>query len=188
MTHGTSGLPIFRRLARRITRTGEIHCPFGPRVGRAHVGDPRELAILSTPVGRPSQHSPPPLLHVSGPCAWSAASPAVTCPLSREEVRAQTATSVYASGCIDEFVQANDSGAEAAMLTDFGERTAGRPHCRRRYRHDAAWNELAMLSTDTSHRVVEGASHSALRSNEHLDRQGNPRCRHNARNNEPLAT
>jgi hypothetical protein len=36
---------------------------------------------------------------------------------SRDEVRAKTATAEYASGWIDEFVQANASGAEAAMLT-----------------------------------------------------------------------
>jgi pimeloyl-ACP methyl ester carboxylesterase len=83
---------------------------------------------------------------------------------SRDEVRAKTATAEYASGWIDEFVQANASGAEAAMLTDFGDKplvvlTAG---AETDATHDAAQNKLATLSTDSSHRVVEGASHPGL--------------------------
>lgn len=85
-------------------------------------------------------------------------------PQSRHEVRAKTATADYASGWIDEFVQANASGAEAAMLTDFGDKplvvlTAG---AETDATHDAAQNKLATLSTDSSHRVVDGASHPAL--------------------------
>ena len=85
-------------------------------------------------------------------------------PQSRDEVRAKTATADYASGWIDEFVQANASGAEAAMLTDFGDQplvvlTAG---AETDAIHDAAQNKLAMLSTDSSHRIVEGASHAGL--------------------------
>jgi pimeloyl-ACP methyl ester carboxylesterase len=83
---------------------------------------------------------------------------------ARDEVRAKTATADYASGWIDEFVQANASGAEAAMLTDFGDKplvvlTAG---AETDATHDAAQNQLATLSTDSSHRVVEGASHAGL--------------------------
>jgi pimeloyl-ACP methyl ester carboxylesterase len=83
---------------------------------------------------------------------------------SRDEVRAKTATAVYASGWIDEFVQANASGAEAAMLTDFGDKplvvlTAG---AQTDTTHDAAQTKLATLSTDSSHRVVAGASHPGL--------------------------
>ncbi|MGZ8741527.1 MAG: alpha/beta hydrolase [Nocardioides sp.] len=83
---------------------------------------------------------------------------------SRDEVRAKTATADYASGWIDEFVQANASGAEAAMLTDFGDKplvvlTAG---AESDPTHDAAQTKLATLSTDSSHRVVEGASHAGL--------------------------
>src|SRR3954451_2606365 len=82
----------------------------------------------------------------------------------RDEVRAGTATADYASGWIDEFVQANASGAEAAMLTDFGDKplvvlTAG---AETDPTHDAAQNKLAALSTNSSHRTVKGASHPAL--------------------------
>ena len=85
-------------------------------------------------------------------------------PQSRDEVRAGTATAEYAAGWIDEFVQANASGAEAAMLTDFGDKplvvlTAG---AETDPTHDAAQTQLATLSTDSSHRVVEGASHAGL--------------------------
>jgi pimeloyl-ACP methyl ester carboxylesterase len=89
-------------------------------------------------------------------------------PLSRGEARAGTATADYAAGWIDEFVQANASGAEAAMLTDFGDKplvvlTAG---AETNPTHDAAQIQLATLSTDSSHRVVEGASHAGLVSDE----------------------
>lgn len=85
-------------------------------------------------------------------------------PQSREEVRAATATADYAAGWIDEFVQANASAAEAAMLTDLGDKplvvlTAG---AETDPTHDAAQTKLATLSTDSSHRVVEGASHAGL--------------------------
>lgn len=83
---------------------------------------------------------------------------------SRDEVRAKTATADYAAGWIDEFVQANASGAEAALLTDFLDKplvvlTAG---AETDATHDAAQNQLATLSTDSSHRVVDGASHAGL--------------------------
>jgi pimeloyl-ACP methyl ester carboxylesterase len=85
-------------------------------------------------------------------------------PRARDEVRAGTATADYAAGWIDEFVQANASGAEAAMLTDFGSKpmvvlTAG---AETDATHDAAQNKLAALSTNGSHRTIEGASHPAL--------------------------
>jgi pimeloyl-ACP methyl ester carboxylesterase len=85
-------------------------------------------------------------------------------PQSRDEVLAATATADYAAGWIDEFVQANASGAEAAMLTDFGDKpmvvlTAG---AETDPTHDAAQTKLATLSTDSSHRVVQGASHAGL--------------------------
>jgi pimeloyl-ACP methyl ester carboxylesterase len=88
---------------------------------------------------------------------------------SRDEVRAKTATADYASGWIDEFVQANASGAEAAMLTDFGAKplvvlTAG---AETDATHDAAQTKLAALSTNSSHRVVDGASHPGLIFDEH---------------------
>ena len=85
-------------------------------------------------------------------------------PQQRDEVRAKTATAEYAGGWIDEFVQANASGAEAAMLRDFGAKplvvlTAG---AETDATHDAAQNKLATFSTNSSHRVVEGAKHAAL--------------------------
>jgi pimeloyl-ACP methyl ester carboxylesterase len=85
-------------------------------------------------------------------------------PQSRDEVRAKTATADYAAGWIDEFVQANASGAEAAMLTSFGDKplvvlTAGVETNRT---HDAAQGQLATLSTNSRHRVIEGASHAGL--------------------------
>jgi len=83
---------------------------------------------------------------------------------SRDEVRAKTATADYAAGWIDEFLQANASGVEAARLTNFGDKplvvlTAG---AETDATHDAAQNKLASLSTNSSHRVVEGASHAGL--------------------------
>ncbi len=85
-------------------------------------------------------------------------------PQARDEVRAKTSTADYAGGWIDEFVQASASGAEAAMLTDFGDKplvvlTAG---AETDATHDAAQNKLAELSTNSSHRVVQGASHAGL--------------------------
>ena len=89
-------------------------------------------------------------------------------PQPRDEIRAKTATADYASGWIDEFVQANASGAEAAMLTSFGDKplvvlTAG---AETDATHNAAQNKLASLSTNSSHRVVQGASHHGLISDE----------------------
>ncbi|HYO84921.1 MAG TPA: alpha/beta hydrolase [Dermatophilaceae bacterium] len=80
------------------------------------------------------------------------------------EVLAGTATAYYASGWIDEFVQANASGQEAALLTDFGNKplvvlTAG---AETDATHDAAQRKLAALSTNSSHRTIEGASHASL--------------------------
>jgi hypothetical protein len=54
------------------------------------------------------------------------------------------------------------------MLTDFGDKplvvlTAG---AETGATHDAAQNKLATLSTNSSHRVVDGASHPALIYNE----------------------
>jgi hypothetical protein len=83
---------------------------------------------------------------------------------SRDEVRAKAATAEYTSGWIDEFVQANASGAEAALLTDFGDKplvvvTAG---AETDTTHDAAQKEPSTLSSINSHRVVDGASHPGL--------------------------
>jgi len=85
-------------------------------------------------------------------------------PQSRDEVRARTASAEHASGWINEFVQASASGAEAAMLTDFADKplvvlTAG---AETDAIHDAAQKKLATLSNDSSHRVIDGASHIGL--------------------------
>jgi len=112
-------------------------------------------------------------------------------PQARDEVRAKTATADYASGWIDEFVQANASGAEAAMLTDFGDKplvvlTAG---AETDATHDAAQNKLATLSTDSSHRVVEGASHVGLITDERYAKATTRAIRDvvsSVRNNQPL--
>ena len=85
-------------------------------------------------------------------------------PRSRDEVRASTATASNVRSTIDEFVQANASMEQAASLGDFADKplvvlTAGSGH-------DAAWaaaqNHLATLSTNSVHRVIDGATHEAL--------------------------
>jgi hypothetical protein len=91
------------------------------------------------------------------------------CPRGSVTRSAKTATAAYASGWIDEFVQAKPSGAEAAMLTDVGDKplvvlTAG---AETDATHDAAQTKLATLSTNSSHRVVEGASHPGVILDQH---------------------
>ncbi len=85
-------------------------------------------------------------------------------PRSRDEVRASLATAGHVRSTIDEYVQANASIEEAASLRDFADKplvvlTAGSGH-------DAAWskaqNHLASLSTNSVHRVVDGATHGAM--------------------------
>ncbi|MGV8910036.1 MAG: hypothetical protein ACOH1Y_13730, partial [Propionicimonas sp.] len=83
---------------------------------------------------------------------------------AEEEVLAGTATADYASGWIDEFAQATASGQEAALLTGFGDKplvvlTAG---AETDATHDAAQAKLAALSTNSSHRTIEGAKHASL--------------------------
>jgi pimeloyl-ACP methyl ester carboxylesterase len=65
---------------------------------------------------------------------------------------------------IDEYADAGDAMKQAASLTDFGDKplfvlTAGSGS-------DAAWivaqNRMAGMSTDSVHRIVEGATHQAL--------------------------
>jgi pimeloyl-ACP methyl ester carboxylesterase len=81
-----------------------------------------------------------------------------------DEVRAHGATAGNLRSTIDEYVQAAASISEAAALRDFAGKplyvlTAGAGH-------DAAWSaaqdRLATLSTDTVHRVVDGAAHEDL--------------------------
>ena len=83
---------------------------------------------------------------------------------SRDQVRATISTATTLRSTIDEFAQASTSMQEAAELRDFGAKplvvlTAGDGS-------GAAWfaeqDRLAQLSTNTSHRVVAGASHEML--------------------------
>lgn len=89
-------------------------------------------------------------------------------PRSRDEVRASGATASNVRSTIDEFVQANTSMEQAATLGDFADKplvvlTAGSGS-------DAAWsaaqNDLATLSTNSVHRVIDGATHQTLIANE----------------------
>jgi len=89
-------------------------------------------------------------------------------PRSRDEVRASVATASTLRSTIDEYVQATASMEQAAALRDFADKplivlTAGSGH-------DAAWsaaqNRMATLSTNSVHRIVDGAIHEDLIANE----------------------
>jgi hypothetical protein len=89
-------------------------------------------------------------------------------PRSRDEVRASVATASSLRSTIDEYVQAGASSEQAAALRDFADKplivlTAGSGH-------DAAWpaaqNRMATLSTNSVHRVIDGATHEDLVGNE----------------------
>jgi pimeloyl-ACP methyl ester carboxylesterase len=85
-------------------------------------------------------------------------------PRSRDEVRASVATASMLRSTIDEYVQATASSEQAATLGDFADKplivlTAGSGH-------DAAWsaaqNRMATLSTNSVHRIIAGAAHEDL--------------------------
>jgi pimeloyl-ACP methyl ester carboxylesterase len=85
-------------------------------------------------------------------------------PQSRDEVRASVATASMLRSTIDEYVQATASSEQAAALGDFADKplivlTAGSGH-------DAAWsaaqNRMATLSTNSVHRIIDGATHEDL--------------------------
>jgi pimeloyl-ACP methyl ester carboxylesterase len=89
-------------------------------------------------------------------------------PRSRDEVRASVATASTLRSTIDEYVQATASTEQAAALRDFADKplivlTAGSGH-------DAAWsaaqNRMATLSTNSVHRIIDGATHEDLIANE----------------------
>src|SRR5215208_1182349 len=89
-------------------------------------------------------------------------------PRSRDEVRASDATPSTLRSTIDEYVQAAASTEQAAALRNFADKplivlTAGSGH-------DAAWsaaqNRLATLSTNSAHRITDGATHEDLIGNE----------------------
>jgi pimeloyl-ACP methyl ester carboxylesterase len=85
-------------------------------------------------------------------------------PRSRDEVRASVATPSMLRSTIDEYVQAAASAEQAAALRDFAAKplivlTAGSGH-------DVAWsvaqNRMARLSTNSAHRIIDGAAHQDL--------------------------
>jgi pimeloyl-ACP methyl ester carboxylesterase len=85
-------------------------------------------------------------------------------PQSRDEQRASAATADYVQSTIDEYLQADASGREAAALVSFADAplvvlTAG-------VGSDAAWlasqDRLAALSSDSEHRFVDGTDHAGL--------------------------
>jgi pimeloyl-ACP methyl ester carboxylesterase len=85
-------------------------------------------------------------------------------PRFEDQVRARTATAGNLRSTIDEYVHAAASVQQAAALHDF----AGKPLVvlTAAVGHDAAWsaaqNHLATLSTNSVHRLVDGATHEAL--------------------------
>jgi len=85
-------------------------------------------------------------------------------PQARDETRASLATPSHLKSAIDEYLVANASAKQAATLTGLAGKplvvlTAGSGS-------SAGWMEdqdhLATLSTNSAHRVIEGATHAAL--------------------------
>jgi pimeloyl-ACP methyl ester carboxylesterase len=89
-------------------------------------------------------------------------------PRSRDEVRANIARATSLSSTIEEYVQSNASGEEAAALRNFDKPlvvlTAGVGNDAK---HSAAQNHLATLSTNSAHRTVQDAAHEDLVADEH---------------------
>jgi pimeloyl-ACP methyl ester carboxylesterase len=88
-------------------------------------------------------------------------------PRSQGEVNASTATASNLGSTVDEYVQANASEQEAASLRNFAEKplvvlTAG---IGSDATHAAVQNQLAALSANSAHRVVE-SDHEGLIGNE----------------------
>jgi pimeloyl-ACP methyl ester carboxylesterase len=87
---------------------------------------------------------------------------------SRDEVRASIRTAGTFRSTLDEYLVASDSMARAAQLTDLGDTplvvlTAGIGSDAEFTQHH---EELARLSTESVHRVVDGASHGSMVSDE----------------------
>jgi pimeloyl-ACP methyl ester carboxylesterase len=85
-------------------------------------------------------------------------------PRARDEARASTVTASHVQSWFDEYMQASASADQAASLADFADKplvvlTAGSGS-------DAAWlatqDDLARLSTNSVHRVIDGATHNDL--------------------------
>jgi pimeloyl-ACP methyl ester carboxylesterase len=89
-------------------------------------------------------------------------------PRSRDEARASNATASHVRSTIDEYVAANASTEQAASLGDFADKplvvlTAGSESDATDL---AKQDDLATLSTNSVHRVIDGATHDSLVSNE----------------------
>ena len=89
-------------------------------------------------------------------------------PQSADEAEATGSTVSNVQSTIDEYLQANTSSAQAAALQDFGDKplvvlTAGRGSDADKI---AAHGDVAALSTNSAHRVVDGATHESLLLNE----------------------
>src|SRR5919106_1558204 len=85
-------------------------------------------------------------------------------PRSRDEVRASVATASNVRSTIDEYVQATASMEQTASLGDFADKplvvlTAGTGGDAA---SSAAQNNMATLSTNSVHRVIDGATHQSL--------------------------
>jgi pimeloyl-ACP methyl ester carboxylesterase len=85
-------------------------------------------------------------------------------PRARDEARAKTATASHFQSTIDEYLHATSSMDQASSLGDFANKplvvlTAGSGS-------DAAWSaaldDLATLSPNSVHRVIDGATHNQL--------------------------
>jgi pimeloyl-ACP methyl ester carboxylesterase len=89
-------------------------------------------------------------------------------PQSADEAEATGSTASNLQSTIDEYLQANTSTGQAAALDDFGDKplvvlTAGSGSDADSI---AAHDDLAALSTNSAHRVVDGATHDSLISDE----------------------
>jgi pimeloyl-ACP methyl ester carboxylesterase len=89
-------------------------------------------------------------------------------PQSADEAEATGSTASNLQSTIDEYLQANTSAGQAAALDDFGDKplvvlTAGSGSDADGI---AAHDDLAALSTNSAHRVIDGATHTGLLLNE----------------------
>jgi len=85
-------------------------------------------------------------------------------PQSADEAEATGSTASNLQSTIDEYLQANTSTGQAASLDDFGDKpmvvlTAGSGSDADKI---AAHDDLAGLSTNSVHRVIDGATHTSL--------------------------
>jgi pimeloyl-ACP methyl ester carboxylesterase len=85
-------------------------------------------------------------------------------PQSRDEQRASGATASHAQTTFEEYAMAGTSASQAAALVDFADRplVVLTAEIGSSAAFTASHDDLATLSTNSSHRVIEGANHSAL--------------------------